>query len=421
MQVCCRCPCAESLTKGVLKLKVTRSPFITVTLAIASAIAITLAACGGDGAAPVPPQMQPTSAPAIPRPADTPIPAATAMPAQEAATALPASTAIPAATRRAAPAVTPTPRPAPYPAAPGIVDVTNRGWPREVETSEGRVSIAAPPQRIHTLSLGHDEIIAALVGTDRFSGIGSFTANATYSNIAGQVEGLRKVKRDAEEALSLEPDLVVASKYSKADLVELIKESGVPVVRAALENSAAGNIPNILLMGYILGAEERALELAAEIEERLAFVSQRTPPPGDAARPAVLSIARFSDTISAAGDGSTEGGIIEAAGGVNAAARDGISGHQTVSVESIAAMNPDVILITQPEPGATTLMMELMQEPALVNVPAIAGARVVSSDPKLYTTLSHWNVRGIEETALLLYPGMFYDARFKDFKPFRGD
>ena len=359
-------------------------------------------------------------APATPRPADTALPAPTARPAAAPDPALPALPALPAPTPVATTALLPVPTPAPYPDAPGIVDASNRGWPREVETSEGVVRLDGPPQRIHTLSLGHDEVVAALVGPGRFSGIGSFTANATYSNIASEVGGLPKVKRDAEEVLGLSPDLVIASKFSQADLVDLIKAAGVPVVRTALESSTSGNIPNILLLGYMLGAEDRALELIAGIESRLAAVDERIPPQDDPTRPAVLAIARFSDTISAAGSGSTEGGIIEAAGGVNAAARDGIDGHQTISVESIAAMNPDVILITQPEPGAGALREELLAEPALASAPAIALGRVVFSEPRYYTTLSHWNVRGIEETAVLLYPDRFRGVRFADFKPYPG-
>ncbi len=309
--------------------------------------------------------------------------------------------------------------PVDYPAVPGIVDVSNRGWPREIETSEGRVRVDAPPQRIVALSLGHDEMLLALVARSRFAGVGRFTADPTYSNVADQVAGMATVQSGVEAVLAMRPDVVVASRYTTADLVDLIEEAGVPVVRSELESSAAGNIPNILLLGYLLGAEDRALELVADIERRLALVAQRVPPPGDPSRPAVLSIARFAETISAAGGGSTEGGIIEAAGGVNAAARDGISGHQAVSVESIAAMNPDVILITQPaDSGGTRLRDDLMADRAIAAVPAIAGERVIVADPRYYTTLSHWNVRGIEVTARLLYPDRFHDVTFGDFEPY---
>ena len=311
--------------------------------------------------------------------------------------------------------------PVDYPAAPGIVDVTNRGWPRGVETSEGLVSVPAPPQRIIALSLGHDEMLLALAARSRFAGVSRFTADPTWSNVADQVAGMATVQSGVEAVLAMRPDVVVASRYTTADLIGLIKEAGVPVVRAELESSAAGNIPNILLLGYLLGVEERALELVAEIERRLALIAARVPPPGDRSRPAVLSIARYAETTSAAGGGSTEGGIIEAAGGVNAAARDGISGHQPVSAESIAAMNPDVILITQPaDSGGTQLRGDLMADRALAAVPAIIDERVIVVEPRYYTTLSHWNVRGIEETARLLYPDRFRGVTFSDFEPYAG-
>ena len=309
-----------------------------------------------------------------------------------------------------------------YPPVAGIVDVSNRGWPREVDSSEGRVRLEAPPQRILALSLGHDEMLLALVGRERLAGVGPFAADTTYSNVAGQVDGLDTLpSKDPEGILALHPDLIVVSRYTKADLVELIKETGVPVVRTALENSAAGNIPNILLLGYLLGVEERALELVAEIEGRIAAVAERVPASGDPTMPAVLAIARFSDTIYAAGGGTTEGGIVEAAGGVNAAARGGIDGHQTVSIESLAALAPEVILITQPaEMGGTALRDELLAAPALAAIPAVAAGRVLVVAPRYYTTLSHWNVRGIEETARLLYPDRFAGVEFSDFAPYAG-
>ena len=308
-----------------------------------------------------------------------------------------------------------------YPAVPGIVDVTNRGWPREVETDAGRLQLKEPPQRILALSLGHDEMLLDLVGRERMAGVGPFAADPTYSNVADRVAGLAALpSSDPEGVLAMRPDVVVVSRYTKADLVELIREAGVPVIRTALENSAAGNIPNILLLGYLFGAEERALELAGEIEARIAAVAERVPAPGDPA-PAVLAIARYANTIYAAGGGSTESGIIETAGAVNAAARAGIDGHQAVSIESLAALAPDVILITQPaESGGTALRDELLAAPALAGVPAVASEWVLVVPPRYYTTLSHWNVRGIEETARLLYPDRFGDVIFSDFAPFEG-
>jgi iron complex transport system substrate-binding protein len=301
----------------------------------------------------------------------------------------------------------------------GIVDPSNLGWPREVETDQGRITLKSPPQRVHTVSLGHDEVIVALIGPKRLAGIGSFTADPVYSNIAAEVKDLPKVKRDAEAVLGLAPDLVVASKFTRQDLLDRIKGAGVPVARTNLEDSSLGNIPNILLLGYMLGAEERAIRLASEIRERIGLIKTRVYDVPAASRVRALSIAKFADTIDAAGSNSTEGGIITTAGAANAAAEAGIDGHKTVSIESIAAINPDVIILTQPEDSGLKFRDELYAAPALQDVPAVKNRRIVIGDPRYYTTLSHWNVRGIEESAKLFYPERFKDVVFKDFETYQ--
>ena len=121
-----------------------------------------------------------------------------------------------------------------------------------------------------TYSLGHDEILLSLLAPDRIAAIGKFTGNESYSNVYDRVEGLTVYEKGAENVLAQQPDLFIASRSTKEDIVNLIKEAGVPVARPSLENSSEGNIPNILLYGYMLGVEARALELVAEIEERLA-------------------------------------------------------------------------------------------------------------------------------------------------------
>ena len=184
-----------------------------------------------------------------------------------------------------------------------------------------------PPQRILSYSLGHDEMVLAIVTTDRVAAVGRFTADPAYSNIADFASNLPVYEKGVENVLAADPDLVIVSNYTDADIIKLIQEAGVTVVRPSLESSAEGNIPNILLIGYMLGVEERALELAAEIEDRLSLVTDRVPQPGDDSRPVVLALTKYSDKIYAAGEGTTEGGIIETAGGVNAAAEEGLSAH----------------------------------------------------------------------------------------------
>ncbi len=296
---------------------------------------------------------------------------------------------------------------------PGIIDPTNFGWPREIETSTGRIEIAAAPERIYSLSLGHAEIVAALRGGDVLVAAASFFSDPATSASHAEFEGLPEAGSDPEQIVALDPEIVIASAFTSADLIAQLTDIGIDVVKADLENSALGNVPNILLLGYMLGTEQRAIELAAEVSQRVTSISERLSS-ANPTRPRVLSMSRYSD-IFIAGSGSTEGGIIEAAGAINAAAEDGVAGHQNVGIEGIAAINPDIIMLAQPEESALALANELYADPALADVPAIKNRRILHSDPPYYTTLSHWNVLGIEESAKAFYPELFGGETFLPF------
>ena len=114
--------------------------------------------------------------------------------------------------------------------------------------------------------------------------------------------------------------------------------------------------------------------------------------------PRVLALTQYHDTLWAAGANSTETGVIEAGGGVNAAA--GIEGNQTTSLEGVVAMAPDVIVIAQPIGfGAEEFRQSLFDNEALREVPAIKHGAVHVVESKHFTTLSYRNIRGAEDLA----------------------
>ena len=344
---------------------------------------------------------EPTHTPAPPT--STPVPTATPVP----------PTATPIPPTPVPPTATPAPDYSAFSDVPGIVDPTNFGWPREIETSEGLVTIDAPPAIAHFASLGHAEIAFGLIDQSRVAAIYSFFADPEGSNIADQVDDLRVIGLEPEEVVALEPDVVVVSKFTNPDLVAVFKEAEIPVVRTALEGSN-GDIPNILLMAYILGAEDRGLELAEEVRSRLEFVRQRVADANvpESERTSVLSISSYGD-IWAAGAGSNVDSIIKDAGGVNAAAE--IDNFQQISIESIAAMNPDLIIVTQPMESGLAFAETLKTSPVLQDVAAIQNDQIHVVKTRHFTTLSHWNVRGVETLAKMLHHEDFADVEFEDF------
>ena len=296
----------------------------------------------------------------------------------------------------------------------GIVDPSNSGWPREVEGLNGIVSIPAKPTRIITASVGHDEMTLALVPNDRLIAVGAATKNFTYSNVASLVQEKPEITRDPEVIIAQSPDVVVTSPFFPVDVIDALQRAGIPVIQTDLIQGPEERINSILLMGYIFGEEERAFEFADEVQARyeslIAVTSAKSP------RPSVLALTQYSDTLWVAGGDSTEGGVIVAAGGVNAAEGAGVQGNQTTSLEGVIAMAPDVIIIAQPlEFGAEEFLQSLLDHEALAEVPAIKNGAVHIVESKHFTTLSYWNIRGAEDLARMLWPDDFSEPPAESF------
>lgn len=296
----------------------------------------------------------------------------------------------------------------------GIVDPSNTGWPREVEGLNGIVSIPAKPERIITASIGHDEITLALVPIKRLVAVGDVSKIATYSNIADWVQDKAVITRDPETIVAEAPDVVVTSPFYPAEGIDALERAGIPVVQTELVQTPESRINAILLMGYIYGEEDRAWEFADEIQARFDALVGVTGSKSDKLN--VLALTQYSDTLWVAGADSTEGGVIDAAGGINAAAEAGIQGNQTTSLEGVIAMAPDVIIIAQPiEFGAEEFRQSLFDNQALAEVPAIKNGAVHVVESKHFTTLSYWNIRGAEDLARILWPDDFPDPPAQGF------
>lgn len=298
----------------------------------------------------------------------------------------------------------------------GIVDPSNLEWPRQVVGLNGIVTIPAKPQRIITASVGHDETVLALTPAERLVAVGSATKSATFSNVPELVQDKPEITRDPETIIEQAPDVIVTSPFFPDEGIDALERVGIPVVQTELKHDPEARIDNILFIGYILGEEERAIRFAAELRARyeaLVSVTGAASP-----QPRVLAVTQYSDTLWVAGDNSTEGGVILAAGGVNAAAAGGIEGNQTTNLEGVIAMAPEVIVIPQPiDFGANEFRQSLLDNPALAEVPAIKDDRVYVVESRRFTTLSFWNILGAEALAHLLWPDAFSDAPSPAFSP----
>jgi iron complex transport system substrate-binding protein len=131
-------------------------------------------------------------------------------------------------------------------------------------------------------------------------------------------------------------------------------------------------------------------------------------------KPKVLALTYY-DAYWAGGLGSTEGSIISLSGGINIAAEAGVKSNDMITKESLISMNPDVIIIPQSkEWGGEAFLDDLVSDATLSEIKAIKDNKVYLVDPRYFTTLSHWNLRGSEELMKILWDDLA-SKNFLDF------
>jgi len=273
--------------------------------------------------------------------------------------------------------------------APGV-------FPRTVHDVTGDIVIPHTPVRIHTLSVGFDEITVQLVDPSRIAAIGTVTANPDYSNVTDIASRIPlKIGRDAEQILSAAPDLVVASPFSDPNLVQALRATGVPVVVADLVSSMDGQADNVRFLAYLYGEEARGEVVAQDIQAhiaRLNALSERHPRE-EWPRALVLSPGH---PLNAAGSGTTEDGVLTLAGLRNAAAEAGVVGNRDISLEVLPEMQPDLVIVTEANPDKPTLLPTLPS--------TLTTSRVVVVKTSLLNTLSQWNLVGADQLHSAAYP-----------------
>ena len=307
-----------------------------------------------------------------------------------------------------------TATPAPV-AAPGIVDPANLGWPRLVSTKRGAVEIKSQPQAVATPSLGHSEMLAALVNPSRIAGLSKHAYDPDSSNIVALAETMpdRSTSRDVELILTLDPDLVIVSSFAKVEFVEQLETVGITVVQTEFEDTISGIADNVRLMAYILGEVERGEAIVEEFQRRMKFVEDTIGVVPEEDKPGVMMLGYLSKWTG--GSGTSNEDIINRAGGINLPGR-AFEEFQEIGIEGIVDMNPEVLVLSSDEVRENDAMNVLLDNPALLLVDAISNNQVYGIERKYLYNLSHWRVRGVEEVAKILYPEKFAGVEFPDFQ-----
>ncbi|MDH5750111.1 MAG: ABC transporter substrate-binding protein [Rhodospirillales bacterium] len=224
--------------------------------------------------------------------------------------------------------------------------------------------LEASPQRV-LLGFYYEDFLA-IVGPDAYERVVGISKAAwhgwrnsqwkAYSRVIPRIEklvdvgGTDNAAFNLELAISLRPDVALLAAWqfrALGETVNRLEAAGIPVVVVDYNaQTVASHVESTLIIGKLMGAEERARTLAGEYKAAVDDVTARVAKAGGVAKRVYVEIGRkgAGEYGKSYGSGYMWGGVINLAGGKNIA--DGkIQQTGPLNPEYVISQNPELILI----------------------------------------------------------------------------
>ena len=186
------------------------------------------------------------------------------------------------------------------------------------------------PARIISLDFCADQYVLKLADKGNILAL-SPEATMAHSYLRTEATGMPTVRPFAEDALALQPDLIVRSYGGGPDAERFFTRAGIPVLNIGWAGDVAAIKTVTQTVAEGLGEAERGQALVANIDARLAAIRQNASAP---------SILYMTPTGITAGQGTFVGNLIAEAGLTNFESRPGWHG---LPLERLTSEQPDLV------------------------------------------------------------------------------
>lgn len=230
--------------------------------------------------------------------------------------------------------------------------------------------------RVIVLANGVAEIIQSLNGQSIIVGRDISSTEDSLADIPIVTSGHQVLP---EKVISLNPDLVLidASTGPKA-AIATIKAAGIRVVETP-ESWSLGDLPKkVRAVGAAIGAPDRAELLVEQIELAIKTSKVKGSP-----RVAFLYLRGTSSVYLIGGSGSGADSLLQAIGAVDVGAQSLDRPFNTLTAESLASLNPDVILVMSKGLESVGGVQGLLKLPGVAQTKAGKNAAVIDVDDSL--------------------------------------
>ncbi len=182
-----------------------------------------------------------------------------------------------------------------------------------------------------------------------------------------------------EKVISLRPDLVLidASTGPKA-AIATIKAAGITVIETP-ESWSLEDLPiKVRAVGAAIGAQAQAELLIQELNSSLKVSTLKSSP-----RVAFLYLRGTSSIYLIGGKGSGADSLLQAIGAIDVGAQSLARPYNTLTAESLAALNPDVILVMSKGLESVGGVQGLLKLPGVAQTKAGKNSAVIDVDDSL--------------------------------------
>ncbi len=201
----------------------------------------------------------------------------------------------------------------------------------------------ARPSRVVSLNLCTDQLAMMLADEGQLLSVSDLAYDPRSSAMVEEAKDYRKNHGLAEEIYLLDPDLVLAGRFTTRATVSMLQRLGIAVVTLDPAYSLDDVRARIAEMGEALQQQDRAAGMLRDFDARLAQLQAEV-----SRRPRTALYYANGYTT---GDRTLAGQILLAAGLSNVAAEAGIGAGGTMPLEVLAMIAPELLVTSTPYPG----------------------------------------------------------------------
>lgn len=240
---------------------------------------------------------------------------------------------------------------------------------REVMAGGAALGLAgarpAPARRVVSLNPCLDAVLLAVADPSQVAALSHFSRDEDASSIGAAALRFAFVYESAEEVVSLQPDLVLASRHTSLATRNALRRLGVRVLLFGTPETVAESTSQVLRIAAALGRPAQGRAVVAQID---AAIAAATPPAG---APRLTALVYQRGGFSS-GPGTLMDEMLRRTGFANAIVGYGIKRTSNVPLELVVANPPQVLLRGVVRPGEPGWGERIMRHPAL----AAAGLRM---------------------------------------------